>query len=95
LCASIKPDIEVEEVPVYLIEHIELDLNMIQTALGKNKDDVLVLIHYILSQMMHIQTIAVIGNSNIIIKHIFWGRRGHVHMVVRFTTTCAIGAYHN
>jgi hypothetical protein len=60
LCASIKPDIEVEEVPTYLIEHIELDLNMIQTALGKNKDDVLVLIHYILSQMMDLQTLAVI-----------------------------------
>jgi hypothetical protein len=73
LCASIKPDIEVEEVPTYLIEHIELDLNMIQTALGKNKDDVLVLIHYILSQMMDLQTMAVIGNSNIIIKHIFSG----------------------
>lgn len=61
ICESIKPNIDQRNVDVYLYEHIELDLTSIQNILGKNKDDVLLLMHHLLAEIMNKHTMAVIG----------------------------------
>ena len=66
VCQSIKPNIEQGAVGAYLLEHIDLDLTSIQKVLGKNKDDVLILIHFLLAQIMNRHTMAVIGKHQII-----------------------------
>jgi hypothetical protein len=67
VCQSIKSNIEQGDVGAYLLEHIDLDLTSIQKVLGKNKDDVLILIHVLLTQIMNRHTMAVIGKHQIII----------------------------
>ncbi|CAG2226879.1 RNF213 [Mytilus edulis] len=57
---SIKPDIESEEVPAYITEHMLEDLRSISYVLGKSKDVVL-LMHYLLSEIMNNQTAARVG----------------------------------
>ncbi|XP_052062680.1 E3 ubiquitin-protein ligase rnf213-alpha-like isoform X2 [Mytilus californianus] len=57
---SIKPNIEETEVGRYILEHIDLDMTSIQNILGKNKDDILLLIHHLLARMMEEHTMAVI-----------------------------------
>ena len=64
VCQSIKPNIEQDDVDTYLLEHIDLDLTSIQNVLGKNKDDVLILIHFLLAQIMNGHTMAVIGENH-------------------------------
>ena len=66
VCQSIKPNIEQGAVGAYLLEHIDLDLTSIQNVLGKNKDDVLILIHFLLAQIMNRHSMAVIGKHQII-----------------------------
>ncbi|XP_063404431.1 E3 ubiquitin-protein ligase rnf213-alpha-like [Mytilus trossulus] len=63
VCQSIKPNIEQADVGRYLIEHIDLDLTSVQNVLGKNKDEILVLIHYLLARIMNEHTIAIIGEN--------------------------------
>ena len=58
-----KRNIEQDDVDTYLLEHIDLDLTSIQNILGKNKDDVLILIHFLLAQIMNGHTMAVIGKT--------------------------------
>ncbi|XP_052062754.1 E3 ubiquitin-protein ligase rnf213-alpha-like isoform X2 [Mytilus californianus] len=60
---SIKPNIEETEVGRYILEHIDLDMTSIQNILGKNKDDILLLIHHLLARMMEEHTMAVIGEN--------------------------------
>ena len=64
VCQSIKSNIEQGDVGAYLLEHIDLDLTSIQKVLGKNKDDVLILIHVLLTQIMNRHTMAVIGENH-------------------------------
>ncbi|CAG2212879.1 RNF213 [Mytilus edulis] len=63
VCQSIKPNIEQADVGRYLIEHIDLDLTSVQNVLGKNKDEILVLLHYLLGRIMNEHTIAIIGEN--------------------------------
>ncbi|VDI24291.1 Hypothetical predicted protein, partial [Mytilus galloprovincialis] len=60
---SIKPNIEETEIGRYILEHIDLDMTSIQNILGKNKDDILLLIHHLLAKMMEEHTMAVIGED--------------------------------
>jgi hypothetical protein len=52
VCDLIKPAIEVDRVDVFLLDHINADLSIIRRALGKSKDDVLLLLHSILYHMV-------------------------------------------
>lgn len=61
VCSTIKPEIEQGEVHTYILEHMQKDLKSIATVLGKSKEDVLILIHYLLSEIMNFQTAARIG----------------------------------
>ncbi|VDI18579.1 Hypothetical predicted protein, partial [Mytilus galloprovincialis] len=61
VCSTIKPEIEQGEVHTYILEHMQKDLKSIATVLGKSKEDVLILIHYLLSEIMNYQTAARIG----------------------------------
>ncbi|CAG2252469.1 RNF213 [Mytilus edulis] len=47
----------------YILEHIDLDMTSIQNILGKNKDDILLLIHHLLAKIMEEHTMAVIGEE--------------------------------
>ncbi|CAG2241349.1 RNF213 [Mytilus edulis] len=58
---SIKPNIEEDEVPVYITEHMQEELRSISNVLGKSKEDVVLLIHYLLSEIMNKQTAARVG----------------------------------
>ncbi|XP_076109129.1 E3 ubiquitin-protein ligase rnf213-alpha-like [Mytilus galloprovincialis] len=61
ICRSIKPDIEENDVPKYLLSHIQKDLRSISTVLGKSVENVLLLIHYLLAEIMNSRTQARIG----------------------------------
>ncbi|XP_063441660.1 E3 ubiquitin-protein ligase rnf213-alpha-like [Mytilus trossulus] len=60
---SIKPNIEEAEVGRYILEHIDLDMTSIQNILGKNKDDILLLVHHLLARIMEEHTMAVRGEE--------------------------------
>ncbi|XP_052062678.1 E3 ubiquitin-protein ligase rnf213-alpha-like isoform X2 [Mytilus californianus] len=64
VCQSIKPNIEETEVCCYILEHIDLDLTSLQNILGKNRDDVMVLMHYLLVQIMVSHTAAVVAENH-------------------------------
>ncbi|CAC5380698.1 RNF213 [Mytilus coruscus] len=61
ICRSIKPDIEENDVPSYLLSHVQKDLRSISTVLGKSVENVLVLIHFLLAEIMNSCTQARIG----------------------------------
>ncbi|CAC5422253.1 RNF213 [Mytilus coruscus] len=61
VCRSIKPDIEGEDVPAYITAHMLEDLRSISNVLGKSKEDVVLLIHFLLSEIMNNQTAARVG----------------------------------
>ncbi|VDI64880.1 Hypothetical predicted protein, partial [Mytilus galloprovincialis] len=61
ICRSIKPDIEENDVPKYLLSHIQKDLRSISTVLGKSVENILLLIHYLLAEIMNSRTQARIG----------------------------------
>lgn len=61
MCQTVRPNVQPAEVAQYLIEHMDLDLTSIQNILGKNRDDTLLLIHHLLTQIMSSHTMAVIG----------------------------------
>ena len=56
MCRSIKPDIEDTDVPTYIMDHIQKDLQSISRVLGKSKEDILILIHQLLNDIMDSQT---------------------------------------
>ncbi|XP_071137099.1 E3 ubiquitin-protein ligase rnf213-alpha-like [Mytilus edulis] len=62
-CQTIKPTIQQGDVPMFILEHIDLDLTSIQNILGKNRDEILALIHFLLAQIMNSHTLAVIGED--------------------------------
>ncbi|VDI19307.1 Hypothetical predicted protein [Mytilus galloprovincialis] len=62
-CQTIKPTIQQGDVPMFILEHIDLDLTSIQNILGKNRDEILALIHFLLAQIMNSHTLAIIGED--------------------------------
>lgn len=81
----IKPRIEAGVVWKYLLAHIKLDLKSIQRVLGKSNDEVYLLMHYIMADIVNKHTMNVIGKtlalcfninspfSNFLIKYgIYW-----------------------
>ncbi|XP_071137105.1 E3 ubiquitin-protein ligase rnf213-alpha-like [Mytilus edulis] len=61
ICRSIKPDIEEDDVHSYLLSHIQKDLRSISTILGRSVENVLVLSHFLLAEIMNSHTQARIG----------------------------------
>ena len=52
MCDLIQPAIKIDQVNVFLWGHINADLSIICRALGKSKDDVLLLLHSILHHII-------------------------------------------
>ena len=47
----IKTDVKPREVSSFFWEHLQHDINMLSTAMGKSKDDACLLVHLILKQI--------------------------------------------
>lgn len=62
-----KPEIQEDEVASFLFKHISADLETMQNVLGKNKDDVFLLVHQFLFALTELHTANVIGIFMIII----------------------------
>ncbi|VDI70333.1 Hypothetical predicted protein [Mytilus galloprovincialis] len=63
VCQFIKPNIDASVVCGYIMEHIKLDLQSIQRVLGKSNDEVYLLIHYILADIVNKHNMNVIGEN--------------------------------
>lgn len=61
ICRCIKPDISETKVPSYLLGHIQSDLRSISTVIGRSEENVLVLIHFLLAEIMNNHTQTGIG----------------------------------
>ncbi|XP_052243691.1 E3 ubiquitin-protein ligase rnf213-alpha-like [Dreissena polymorpha] len=53
--AVIKPDLEDNQVPGFLLDHISSNIHDLQRALGRSKDDVLLLMHIAINIMMRMR----------------------------------------
>lgn len=47
----IHPDIEVEDVPRFLWEHIIVDLDILQNILNKNMDEIILMMHIVVDNI--------------------------------------------
>lgn len=56
-----EPDIQETEVFQFLLEHISLDIESLHQILGKGKDDIFLMMHFILNEIVMKHTSAVIG----------------------------------
>lgn len=56
-----EPDIQEMEVFQFLLEHINLDIESLHQILGKGKDDIFLMMHFILNDIVMKHTSAVIG----------------------------------
>ncbi|XP_052087598.1 E3 ubiquitin-protein ligase rnf213-alpha-like isoform X5 [Mytilus californianus] len=59
-----EPDIQETEVFQFLLEHINLDIESLHQILGKGKDDIFLMIHFILNDIVMMHTSAAIGENN-------------------------------
>ena len=50
--AVIKPDVEAQQIPDFLWGHVNADLNTLQRVLGCSIDDVFILVHSIINNIM-------------------------------------------
>lgn len=77
---TIKPEIKQVEIHDYILEHMLKDLASIATVLEKKNEDVLILIHYLLSDIINNHTAAKMGMC----KYFFSKPKGCHCLFVRF-----------
>lgn len=58
-----EPQIEESDLPSFILQHIELDIESLHQILGRGKDDIFMLIHHLLSEIMKYHSFNVIGNA--------------------------------
>ncbi|XP_052086034.1 E3 ubiquitin-protein ligase RNF213-like [Mytilus californianus] len=59
----VNPGVELSEVPDFLLEHIDFDIECLHRILGKSRDDVFLLIHHLLATIMEKHNMSVIGEA--------------------------------
>ncbi|XP_071122875.1 E3 ubiquitin-protein ligase RNF213-like [Mytilus edulis] len=60
---EVNPKVELPELPDFLLDHIDFDIECLRRILGKSRDDVFLLVHCLLATIMEKHTMSVIGEA--------------------------------